>query len=111
MAAKHGHENVVRQLLDSGADPNKTTFKEGTALHAAAIGGHESVCKLLVERGTDIRSRTSMIQSTVEEAAHRGFVGIVDFFLAQGSTQPLRFLLLQLKGISMALSSSSLVKA
>lgn len=84
VAAGCGHENVVRQLLDSGADLNEYNPKKGTALNAAAMGGHESVCKLLVERGADIRSRRSRIQYTVEEAAHRGFVGIVNFFLAQG---------------------------
>ncbi|KAK3338119.1 hypothetical protein B0H65DRAFT_477827 [Neurospora tetraspora] len=48
MAAKNGHEAVVKLLLDTGkvdADPKDRAGQ--TALHIAAENGHEAVVKLL----------------------------------------------------------------
>jgi ankyrin repeat protein len=57
-AAGQGHVDVVRWLLDSGADVNvrATTGSKGTPLHTAAWAGHLDVVKLLVERGGDVRA-------------------------------------------------------
>ena len=44
------------------------------------LGSHEPNCKLLIERRADIRSRE---QNWVYCAVHRGFAGIVSFFIAQ----------------------------
>lgn len=44
--AFHGHEAVVRTLLESGANP-LAIGNFDTALHAALAGGHESVIELL----------------------------------------------------------------
>jgi ankyrin repeat protein len=56
-AAAGKHEQVVRLLLESGANPN--AFEKGgeTALHAAAFGGHEGIVRLLLERGADRRAK------------------------------------------------------
>jgi ankyrin repeat protein len=55
MAAQHGNADIVRLLLDAGADPNRFApvggHSHATPLHQAALGGHEDVVRLLVERG------------------------------------------------------------
>lgn len=54
IAAQGGSKEMVKKLLEYGADP-LTALKLGeygnTALHFAARGGHKSVCKLLVKKG------------------------------------------------------------
>ncbi len=61
LAAQHGHEEIVRLLLDAGEDPNRYNLKgnhdHSTPLHQAVLQGHETVVRLLVERGArlDIR--------------------------------------------------------
>ena len=70
-AIYHGHENVVRVLVELGADihaKNKelTLFHELTiimnlrgltSLHYAIQNGHENVVRTLVELGADIHAK------------------------------------------------------
>ena len=55
-AAKAGHIEIVRFLLDHGADPNKPEHglaPFGGALYDSAQNGHFEVLKLLLDRGGD----------------------------------------------------------
>jgi ankyrin repeat protein len=55
MAAYLGHADIVRQLLDAGAD--LTAVDPGmraTALHAASYAGRTEAARVLIERGIDI---------------------------------------------------------
>ena len=47
MAAKEGHERIVRQLLDAGAEANPPEVGH-TALRGAAIGGHIRCVQILL---------------------------------------------------------------
>lgn len=49
-AARAGHLQIVRQLLEAGVDPNFLHFGQAP-LHWAAHMGHEHVAALLLERG------------------------------------------------------------
>jgi ankyrin repeat protein len=55
-AVEFGHEQIVRLLLDRGADPNwpdGSTAPRGAALHAAARGGHLALVEVLLAHGAD----------------------------------------------------------
>ena len=55
-AAERGHTNIVRRLLDAGADPNLSEGANcpgGFALFAAARHGHRSSAELLLAAGAD----------------------------------------------------------
>jgi ankyrin repeat protein/O-glycosyl hydrolase len=57
-AAREGFLEQVRQLLESGANPN--ALNDGnTALHAAVIGRHSAVVKVLLDAGADASIRDS----------------------------------------------------
>jgi hypothetical protein len=48
---------VVKALLERGADCNKENFSGRTALHSAAHTGHVSIVKLLLQSGADILAK------------------------------------------------------
>jgi hypothetical protein len=66
-AAEHGHEEVVRKLLNKTADVNAQTLtwleliarnrrwggEYGSALQAASAGGHEKVVQMLCDAGAE----------------------------------------------------------
>ncbi len=58
LAAWNGNEQVVKLLLDRGADVNSTEDYGCTPLHRAAMMGHLSIVKMLVEYGADINAKT-----------------------------------------------------
>jgi ankyrin repeat protein len=52
-AAQLGHEGVCRELLDSGADPNRVDSLGETALHKASAWGYTAIIELLLSSGAD----------------------------------------------------------
>ena len=70
--------DVVRTLLDCGADVNAKRNDGFTALALAAFFGRTSIVKLLLERGADVRVVTRFGTSPEMWAKARGFREIVD---------------------------------
>jgi ankyrin repeat protein len=55
-AARQGHLDAARTLLDAGADINQASAGDRTSpLLMAIINGHYDLAKLLIERGADVR--------------------------------------------------------
>ena len=50
-AAGWGHRDVVRSILDGGADIDQANWKGETPLYLAAVAGHKDVEHLLLEEG------------------------------------------------------------
>jgi hypothetical protein len=75
-AAARGHEEVVRVLLDVGADACARRADGFTPLILAVFFGHEAVVRLLVERGADPSARTSLGTTAARWAEARGFASI-----------------------------------
>jgi ankyrin repeat protein len=53
IAARNGHTEVARWLLERGAEVDYRGFFGGTGLHWAAINGHIETVTFLLERGAD----------------------------------------------------------
>jgi len=53
LASRRGHVEVIRVLLDNGADADAQTKYESTPLHMASTGGHMEAVRLLLERGAN----------------------------------------------------------
>jgi ankyrin repeat protein len=53
LAARNGHENIVRLLLGKGATPNQQLGVRRTTLIDAAMHGHTGIVGLLLKNGAD----------------------------------------------------------
>ena len=72
LAARGGHINVLKILIEHGAQLNIETHNLGwTALHSAAGMGYEAVVQLLLENGADLEIRTKDGSTALELAVRR----------------------------------------
>lgn len=78
-AARNGHTEVVRYLLDHGAEVDKRGFFGGTGLHWAAINGHRETVELLIARGANLTLRDEQFNGTPDGwAAEGGHADLVE---------------------------------
>ncbi|KAF3005617.1 hypothetical protein E8E13_002525 [Curvularia kusanoi] len=82
-AAYHGNVEIVRLLLEAGADIEAETEDNGTALHIAAHEDHEDVVRLLLEEGA-----SRCIE--VEDCGHKTALDVAIF---EGSVASVRLLI------------------
>ncbi|CEL08510.1 hypothetical protein ASPCAL11659 [Aspergillus calidoustus] len=71
-AARHGHLEVARLLLEAGVDTEARLLPTDTPLFLAASGGHVAVIKLLLEKGADLSYRSKHGYTVLSCAAQRG---------------------------------------
>ncbi|KIJ50934.1 hypothetical protein M422DRAFT_44167 [Sphaerobolus stellatus SS14] len=86
MSSSAGRENVVRELLGAGADPNKANDKGLTPLHYAASKSHISIGQMLIDRGADKKldpkshlNSWRLTRKTVQINIHSASTGSVGF--------------------------------
>ncbi|KAL1496537.1 hypothetical protein AB1Y20_014143 [Prymnesium parvum] len=81
LAARNGHEGVVRLLLENNADIAARENGGDSPLHWAAKNGHEGVVRLLLENNADIAASTNAGKSPLHYAARNGHEGAVRLLL------------------------------
>ncbi len=81
LAAHRGYLDIVRLLLDAGADVNAVegNLSKSTPLHWAATGGHLKVTKLLVESGGNLQVKDNWYNLTPV-----GWATIIKLFPPEG---------------------------
>ena len=57
MASERGHLDIVKCLIEKGADVNAKDEDEETALHLASEEGHLEIVQYLIEKGADINAK------------------------------------------------------
>lgn len=87
-AAARGHEEVVRALLDAGADACAHRADGFTPLILAVFFGHEGVVRLLVERGADASARTGLGTTATRWAEARGFTSMATLLREAEASRP-----------------------
>ncbi|XP_055593795.1 ankyrin repeat domain-containing protein 39-like [Uranotaenia lowii] len=71
-AARCGHQEICRRLLDSGIGVDEQTHGGATALHRAAMMGHSKIVKLLLERKSNPLLQDSDGKTALHRAVERG---------------------------------------
>jgi ankyrin repeat protein len=98
-AALSGDIEVMRLLLQHGADPNIATTQGSTALMAAAginwipaqtftrsEADYVEAVKLCLERGAPVNATNSLKLAAIHGAANRGWVSIIQILADHGAT-------------------------
>ncbi|KAJ7112611.1 hypothetical protein C8R44DRAFT_985058 [Mycena epipterygia] len=80
-----GHINIVRLLLEKGANFNAADGKHGSALQAASAGGHTEIVRLLLENGADVNAEGGVYGSALQGASEQGSLEIFRILLEEGA--------------------------
>jgi ankyrin repeat protein len=73
VAAEKGHKQVVKLLLDKGANVNAQGGYYGNTLQAASKGGHETVVQLLLDKGADVNAQGGVYSNAIQAASEGGY--------------------------------------
>jgi uncharacterized protein len=75
--------DIVKLLLEHGADPNASQERGFVPLHEAAAGGNEAIVHLLVEYGGRIDAKADDGKTPYDLAVERGHGSIADWLKKQ----------------------------
>ncbi|CAH7670007.1 hypothetical protein PPACK8108_LOCUS4678 [Phakopsora pachyrhizi] len=86
LAARGGHEALLRLLVDSGANVDQQdSFSQWTPLFHAASEGHEACVEVLIAANSDCHCLDETRKPPIHYAAWRGHIRCVNLLLAQCS--------------------------
>jgi ankyrin repeat protein len=100
-AAAGGHLEIVKLLLERGADPNlpeEHIAPRGHALHSAVCNGHIEIVKLLLEHGAypnvEVESSADTLSAALGEAGYATERNqqMVDLLCSYGAARPVHLL-------------------
>jgi len=80
-AAQEGFLEVVRILIENGADVNDSTGIGETALMFAVEKGHNDIASLLIENGADINAQDIYQRTALMRASASGNVAMVSYLI------------------------------
>jgi ankyrin repeat protein len=84
IAAREGHDRLVKMLLDAGCPIGTQDTDGNTALFYALVQGKVSTVKLLLDEGADLNLRTRFGRTSLMTAVYSGNVELVQFMLEKG---------------------------
>ncbi|KAF5349440.1 hypothetical protein D9758_014604 [Tetrapyrgos nigripes] len=84
-ASYNGSLNVVRALLEKGANVNAQGGAHRNALHAASSRGHLEVVRAPLEKGADVNAQGGHYRNTLQAASSRGHLEVVRALLEKGA--------------------------
>jgi ankyrin repeat protein len=85
-ASYRGHEEVVRTLVEAGAEIDASYAQYDSALRMAAIGDHERIVEYLLEKGADVRLG-GLDDDTLRRASSLSREEIIQLLLDAGEGQ------------------------
>ncbi|MCJ1330704.1 hypothetical protein MMC10_007390 [Thelotrema lepadinum] len=95
LAARQGSEDLVRLLLELGADANFKAASDETALSLAGKHGHEALARSLLAQGAEVNLKGHSERTPLLWAAAEGHEEVASLLLANAANVNLRDYLLQ----------------
>ncbi|XP_055311305.1 protein fem-1 homolog B isoform X3 [Sitodiplosis mosellana] len=84
-AAGSGHLNVIKLLIQYGANVNHKTKTHSTPLRAACFDGHLDIVKYLVAHSAEINLANVYNNTCLMISAYKGHTDVVEFLLSNGA--------------------------
>jgi ankyrin repeat protein len=84
-ASSMGHIENVNILLEKGADVNSQGGEYGNALQAAVIRNHIEIVNILLEKGADVNSQGGQYGNALQAAVNGNHIEIVNILLEKGA--------------------------
>ncbi|XP_059471305.1 ankyrin repeat domain-containing protein 17 isoform X2 [Neocloeon triangulifer] len=84
-AASAGHADIVRLLIENGADVNAQSSTGNTPLMYACAGGHLEVVEILLAAGANVEDHNENGHTPLMEAASAGYVNVAKVLLENGA--------------------------
>ncbi len=84
IAIESGHNNIVKFLIDNGADTTASDVKGQTSIHFAAIHEQLDVIKYLLKKGSDINQKTKDGLTAIHHASGYGHLNVLKFLHEKG---------------------------
>ena len=86
LAVINGHDMLVKQLHNAGADTNKADLKGNTPLHYAASNKRQTgMVELLLDRGADLNKANEFGSTPLQMAATGGCKNVVKLLIERGA--------------------------
>lgn len=85
MAASNGDTEVLKQIIEYGAEVNAIDGTYGTALKVAATFGHKEIVEMLLDSGADINLNAGYNGTALRAAAIKGHQKVVELLIERGA--------------------------
>lgn len=84
-ASGAGHFDIVRNLVNNGADVNHSTRSSSTPLRHACFEGHLNIVEYLIENGAHINTTNDANSTCLMIASFKGHVQVVSYLIGKGA--------------------------